>query len=249
MDRTYDVFARSVTLWFNKWGDHDHNGLMFALSENRDRIEEFLNNAAKNQPDEDRIRHIHYELIRPLVLRACVGDTVKINFKNEIQGRHTGIHLVGGGYNVVSSDGAHVGINQNTLAGPGETRHYEWKCEHEGVFVFHDAGNLSGMEDGTNLHGLFGALIVEPLGTEWRDPVTGIYAGEREKGDDARSHQWPGDGLYVDIVPNEARHTPNNEKTKWLDKPVKYPEGKPGSEPLEKRKCFREFVIFFHDEV
>lgn len=105
------------------------------------------------------------------------------------------------------------------------------------------------MEDGTNLHGLFGALIVEPLGTEWRDPVTGIYAGEREKGDDARSHQWPGDGLYVDIVPNEARHTPNNEKTKWLDKPVKYPEGKPGSEPLEKRKCFREFVIFFHDEV
>src|SRR3712207_155582 len=37
-------------------------------------------------------------------------------------------------------------------------RTYTWRCEHEGVFPFHDGGNLSGREEGTNVHGLFGAL-------------------------------------------------------------------------------------------
>jgi hypothetical protein len=53
------------------------------------------------------------------------------------------------------------------------TRTYSWSTSYEGVFTFHDGGNYSGGEDGTNVHGLFGALIVEPEGTIWRDPVSG----------------------------------------------------------------------------
>src|SRR4051794_2250535 len=30
----YDVTALPVTIWFNRDGDHDHNGMMFALTEN-----------------------------------------------------------------------------------------------------------------------------------------------------------------------------------------------------------------------
>src|SRR5215213_6203182 len=30
----YDVTALPVTIWFNRDGDHDHNGLMFALTKN-----------------------------------------------------------------------------------------------------------------------------------------------------------------------------------------------------------------------
>ena len=30
----YDVTALPVTIWFNKDGDHDHNGMMFALTAN-----------------------------------------------------------------------------------------------------------------------------------------------------------------------------------------------------------------------
>ena len=30
----YDVTALQITIWFNKDGDHDHNGMMFALTAN-----------------------------------------------------------------------------------------------------------------------------------------------------------------------------------------------------------------------
>lgn len=182
-------------------------------------------------------------IIRPLVLRARQGERLIVTLTNEIRpkpgkNRDVGIHLVGGGYDVRSDDGSDVGQNPSYLVPYGGSRVYEWHCEHEGVFVFHDGGNYSGDEDGTNVHGLFGALIVEPPGTKWRDPVTG------------RVSHGPGgftqlDGLYLDVMPESFDHA------EPLD-PGPEPEGHTWPEPVAyfnfAAVAHREFVIVFHDE-
>jgi manganese oxidase len=218
----YDVVALSVTIYFNKWGDHDHDGMMFALAQNKPRIDEYLAylESTPKPSDAERTQHRFYPLIRPLVLRARAGDIVEVCFENRIRGREVGMHLVGGPYadGVAASDGAHVGQNPSSLAAFGQKRTYRWRCDNEGVFVFHDAGNLSGMQDGTNLHGLFGALVVEPRGTVWRDPETGAYVGEApvasgSPGEEGPPEPWLGDGLYVDVVPVESREC--SDPTPW----------------------------------
>ncbi|RDV16874.1 hypothetical protein DXT99_01815 [Pontibacter diazotrophicus] len=245
--RKYKVVAMSVPIWFNKWGDHNHNGMLFALKQNEENIKKYKKEAGEKPgvSDEERVKHPYYHLVRPLVLRACVGETVKVKFKNKIKNRSVGIHLLADGYDVTKSDGAAVGNNPSTLHKKGECSiTYTWTCHHEGVYVFHDAGNLSGMEDGTNLHGLFGALVVEPKGTTWRNPVTGKNDREPTTMVDGKTSEmkWYGDGLYVDVIPNEANE---KNKTPWLDIPKKHPED---VNPGVPRKCFREYVIFFHDE-
>ena len=69
--------------------------------------------------------------------------------------------------------------------------------------MFHDMADARSSEDATNIHGLFGAIIVEEPGAKWLDPQTG---------DEMKS------GLMADI----------------------YPPGKP---------AFREYSVFFHDEL
>lgn len=197
----YDVTALPLTIWFNRDGDHDHNGLVFALTQNvpllryiealgkadlPGGIYPVLEPAVVNQaalagvtlPTTPALARQPHPIVRPLVLRARQGECVTVILRNEIRPktgkrRDVGIHLVGDGYDVSSGDGSLVGQNPSSLVPYGSSRIYEWQCRHEGVFPFHDGGNFSGDEDGTNVHGLFGALIIEPPGTKWRDPVTG----------------------------------------------------------------------------
>lgn len=257
----YEITALQMTIYYNVEGDHDHNGLLFALKDNvpileylRARAEsspppnlqelydkakpraEFLQMSLPLSTEDARKPH---QLVRPLVLRGCLGDTVKVELHNDISGRWVGPHLIGPGYDVRSDDGSDVGMNNHSLVGPGGTRTYTWLCKNEGVFPFHDGGNYSGGEDGTNVHGLFGALVVEPKGSVWRDPVTG------RRSNDGGSFQQI-DGLYLDVLPPGKAQGPDITTSgttppthKW-DKPVAYPNfNKVGH---------REFVIFFHDE-
>ncbi len=145
--RHYDVIALQVPIVFNFDGDHDHNGMIFALKANKATLDGIRDNfdAHANEP---------HELVRPLVLRARLGEKVTVCLTNHIEDRYVGMHLIADGYDVTESDGAKVGNNKSSLAAPNETVEYEWHCQHEGVFPFHDAGNLSGGEDGTNVHGL-----------------------------------------------------------------------------------------------
>ena len=187
----YDVVALQMTIYYNREGDHDHNGLLFALKANVP-ILRYINALARQgrrrpgtpaAPDPgalfpaasaraqaigvdlpvtpEQVRRPH-PLVRPLVLRARRGETVTVHLCNDVRDRNVGVHLVGGRYDVKTDDGSQVGANPSSLADFGQTRTYTWFCEDEGVFPFHDAGNYSGGEDGTNVHGLFGALIVEP---------------------------------------------------------------------------------------
>jgi hypothetical protein len=263
----YNVTALPMTIYFNRDGDHDHNGMMYALTKNVPLLRYIETMATADRPGghyppdplgpvQDRADEIGVELpdtpaqarqphplVRPLVLRARVGERITVKLTNEIKHRHVGIHLVAGGYDVREDDGSDVGNNPSSLVPtpPSESHTYTWDCQHEGVFPFHDGGNYSGGEDGTNVHGLFGALIVEPPGATWRDPVT----RRSSHGDTGTGPFKQLDGLYLDVLPagtrpdNVPSSTTNLADHKW-DPPQPYFEFD--------KTSHREFVIFFHDE-
>ena len=268
---TYHVTALQITIYFNKEGDHDHNGLIFALTENvpilkyiralarvglpqkagdhgghDDTPEEWYKQAKEraqkigvslpSNPQEARQPH---PLVRPLVLRARKCDRLQVELHNQIQGRCVGLHLVADGYDVKTDDGSHVGRNASSLVAPDNCRTYTWQCLHEGVFPFHDGGNYSGGEEGTNVHGLFGALAVEPAGAIWRDPVT----GRRSVDQNGNFHEL--DGLYLDILP--PGKTDDSESAQ-SDTTLDNHQWPPPEEYPNFDEAHREFVIFFHDE-
>ena len=100
-NRTYDVVAIQMTIWFNVEGDHDHNGLIYVLRRNLPLVK-YLRELAKAAPDQaelDRLRgpaqaiaaefqvpfpttgadaKKPHEFVRPLVLRAHLGDVVTV---------------------------------------------------------------------------------------------------------------------------------------------------------------------------
>lgn len=80
-------------------------------------------------------------------------------------------HVQGLSYDVNTSDGASVGYNQDSTA--GREICYTWHACHEGVYLFHDIADARSSEDATNIHGLFGAIIVEPPEAVWLDPENG----------------------------------------------------------------------------
>lgn len=246
--RPYDVVAISIPVIFNKHRDHDPDGMMYALESNREILEhqaEMYRNAlaqARGHEHDDGCGcsesddHGHdvdpretfkpHALVRPLVLRVTRGEIVEIKFTNLIKCRHVGMHLIGPGADV-NSDGSKVGRNRSSLAATGDTITFKWTCDHEGVFPFHDMGDPDGDEDGTNAHGLFGALIVEPEGAVWTDSSTG-------EADD--------DGLFVDV---------HQKSVEEIGTPTPF-AGQPGSarppKYPDRRASFREYVVFIHDE-
>lgn len=162
--RVYDIEAISLPIVYNRFGDHDPNGLMYVLKQDSERIQRKareLFDLPTPQP---------YEEVRPLVIRANVGDTVQINFENKLD-RRASIHVQGLPYNVLTSDGANVGFNPDSTT--SRSIRYTWQADKEGVYLFSDMADTRSGEDGTNVHGLFGAIIVEAAGSTWSDPVTG----------------------------------------------------------------------------
>lgn len=192
--RTYDIEAVSLPIVYNKFGDHDPNGLMYVLKKDSKRIQKRareLFSLPTPQP---------YKEVQPLVIRANVGDVVRINFENKLN-RPASIHVQGLCYDVLTSDGTNVGFNPDTTTDSAIS--YIWHADKEGVYLFSDMADTLGNEQGTNVHGLFGAIIVEAAGSDWLDPVTGKPMDS---------------GLFADI----------------------YNPAKP---------AFREYAVFFHDEL
>lgn len=162
--RRYEIEAIEIPIVYNKYGDHDPDGLLYVLKKDAERIR---NGAVENfnleipQP---------YKEVVPLVLRANAGDKVIISFSHSLN-RALSIHVQGLEYDVQTSDGASVGFNRDSTAGRQIT--YTWYAVQEGVYLFHDMADARGSEDGTNIHGLFGAIIVEAPASRWLDPETG----------------------------------------------------------------------------
>lgn len=162
--RNFDIEAISIPIVYNKYGDHDPNGMIYVLKKDSERIQQKAKENFAMDPPQP------YKEVQPLVIRANEGDEIRINFYNKLD-RNTSMHVQGLRYDVLTSDGANVGNNPDTTA--QNFIQYVWYAEKEGVYLFSDMGDPRGSEDGTNVHGLFGAVIVEKPQSTWFDPVTG----------------------------------------------------------------------------
>ena len=164
--RTFDIEAISLPIVYNKYGDHDPNGLMYVLKEDSNRIQEMAKKNFALSPPQP------FEEVQPLVIRANVGDEIHVNLYNKLN-RKVSIHVQGLKYDVLTSDGANVGFNPDSTT--DHLARYTWYAEREGVYLFFDMADTRSSELGTNVHGLFGAIIIEEANSTWLNPVTGEY--------------------------------------------------------------------------
>jgi manganese oxidase len=175
-------------------------------------------------PAFDRVNPLRpVPVVRPLVLRASLGQRVEVRFENQIRDRVVSLHVQGDlSGSVRENDGAAVGRNTPSTVAPGARRLYHWSAAREGVWIINDLADVRGTELGTNVHGLFGAFVVEPAGATWRDPETGeLLTGTAFA-----------DGPYADII------MPGDVVTgDYVDLHL---DGLPHSH--------REFTVFMHDE-
>ena len=178
--RAFEVVAMQTSITYNKDGDHDPYGLVYALAEDEATIR-----AGKNP--------------EPLVLRANEGDCIEVNLHNKltpefqnhrgegdarlpglpinavrVPGLRVSMHAGLLKYDVRGSDGATVGYNRDQTVGPGKQILYRWYADQ---VTPGEVGAVNLLEYGDVLghrhHGLFGGLIIEPKGATWHDQVTG----------------------------------------------------------------------------
>lgn len=162
--RVFNIEAISIPIVYNKYGDNDPNGMMYALAENVDEIKQDAYEKFNMYPPQPSPKVV------PLVIRCHKGDILQINFHNSLSNTRASIHVEGLNYNVLDSDGASVGYNPDTTTNSAIT--YLWFADNEGTYLFSDLADPRSGEF-TNIHGLFGAVIVEAPGSQWFDPVTG----------------------------------------------------------------------------
>lgn len=171
--RKFEVVAMQTDIVYNKAGDHDPFGIVFALAKDEAAIR-----SGKLNPE-------------PLILRANAGDCVEITLHNKLSedfhskavhdypsvpvdaffppSLRISLHPQLLAYDVRGSDGATVGFNPDQTVGPGESITYRWYVEED-----FGACNLWDMADLRNHrhHGAFGILIAEPKGSLYLDHVT-----------------------------------------------------------------------------
>ena len=75
--RVYDIEAISLPIVYKKFGDHDPNGMLYVRKQDSERIQREARKRFELPVPQP------YEEVRPLVIRANVGDTVQINFENK----------------------------------------------------------------------------------------------------------------------------------------------------------------------
>jgi FtsP/CotA-like multicopper oxidase with cupredoxin domain len=190
---TFNISAINVNMPLNRYGTHDPNGFMYVLNSQISavRAEEASQQVSSGLQGGDAIQ--------PLVIRAHEGDCVTVNLTNAttfgVQAQDTtagalvqtpaqniawnvaGLPAVNSAADV-SSD---VGKNADNTAAPGKTVSYTVYMDPalgEGAHVFHSTGDYRQ----TQGHGLFGALIAEPKGSQFLDPHT---LGAEQSGWDA----------------------------------------------------------------
>ncbi len=134
----------------------------------------------------------------PLTLRVNIGDCVKVNLKNKMKEGKASFSAIGLAFDPKDSMGANVGNNQGdqTIA-PGAERTYTYYADPfngETTSLVWDWGNV--MTNPRN--GLFGAVVVGPKGSKYRDPKTGA--------DLTNKNAWAADVIIDRSVPgNEMR--------------------------------------------
>ncbi|HJU05229.1 MAG TPA: multicopper oxidase domain-containing protein [Nitrospiraceae bacterium] len=134
----------------------------------------------------------------PLTIRANVGDCIKVNLKNKMKESRASFSAITLAFDPKDSLGANVGKNSgDQTIGPGENRTYTYYADPflgEISSLVWDWGNV--MTNPRN--GLFGAVIIGPKGSKYRDPKTGA--------DVTNKNSWVADVIVDRTIPgNETR--------------------------------------------
>lgn len=177
--KEYSVHAIDVTMTLNRWGDHVENAFMYALEANIPAIRAFEDALAQDREVDEalgvtRVSHgLRQDPIQPLVLRANLGECLRVHFTNDLQdGEPASMHILGLPHTVNNASSA-VGMNPDTFAARGQTVTYEIPIpddvEAERSYYFHDHGAGRRRQN----MGLFGAIVAEPRGATYLDVETG----------------------------------------------------------------------------
>jgi hypothetical protein len=194
---------------YNAAGEHDPDGIVYVAQEvnvspGPGKTEEDVVGVTDGPvtiDDAERVRSGELNP-EPLFIRANVGDCVTVKLRNEldtvdlVEARpfDASIHPHYVGYDVLASDSLPNGFNyyQGTeptkFTDPEQGNVSRWYADEEGTIYFHD--HIFAIKQG--IHGMFCGLLVEPQGSQWRDP----YSGERVFS-----------GAKADIVPPESAET------------------------------------------
>jgi hypothetical protein len=116
----------------------------------------------------------------PLVIRADAGDCLRVTLHNDLPvdnwtwtwgkgSTRAGFNIGNVIYDPLQSYGAAIGYDPDTTVAPGSSRLYSYYVDRElGTNLILNMGNESSWRGGA-----YGALIAEPAGSTWTDPVTG----------------------------------------------------------------------------
>ncbi len=176
---TADVVALDQEIVYNRLGVVNPYGMMYALRNDVIDKSSGLSEAEGGTLSPGNVTLRPDKRPRPLTLRANAGDCLEISFQNLLSptalpgqpaDRNAGIHVNGmqvvGG---IESDGSFVGRNPSSLVAPGESTVYTLFAEYENTYLLYNMGATVGAEAGGGSigHGFFGAVNVEPFGTDW----------------------------------------------------------------------------------
>ncbi len=172
--KNFNVSAIDVTIWLNRFGDHDPDAHMYVL----DSMIPAVRAQEAAGPSSLSIG-LRDDPIQPLAIRANMGDCVVINFTNNASAAigstnsSYGMHIDGLAFQTDSSGDA-IGNNPSSAVAPGDTVTYTYWIPNdptlEGAHYIHPGpGNRQAVA-----HGLFGTLNVEPPGSVYRNPTTGL---------------------------------------------------------------------------
>ena len=207
--RAYRVAAINVEITLNRFLDYDPEGRMYVLEEElaRARKEEAQNRSARADQAEPAVTiGLQDDAIQPLTIRVNQGECFQLALRNAMDnGESVSLHLHGSGLHLGGSGAPAIATNPDAVVGTGETVTYQWMVnedEPEGSHYFHSHGNTRQQTS----HGLFGALIVEPKGSVYIDPLGGgeVTSGWAAVIQDPSGADFREFAIYYHEIGNEA---------------------------------------------
>ncbi len=172
--KQYDVSMINAEITLNQWLDY-YPGYMYVLTENIEKVraEEARNKAAREKEGFDPgavSTGLQTDYLQPLVIRANQGDCLKITLRNQMDSESGSLHINGGSMIISATGKAATTTNQDSIVAPGKNVELEWYIHprtQEGVRRFHSYSHAREL----TVMGLFGALVVEPQGSRYLDPL------------------------------------------------------------------------------
>ena len=265
-----DIVAFDQVFFYNRLGAFNPGGMIYALRRDIVPIESSGGLIAGN------VQLRRDKRPRPIVLRMHVDGCLNIKFQNLLQQQpidgqpHTrtasahvdGLQLV----ESILDDGSKVGKNQSSLVGPGGSITYTYHAKREGSHLLYSTAATTGGEGngGSLPMGLFGAVVVEPKGSEWyRSQLTEEEMQMAKTGTTAgghpilnynavypAGHKFAGRPIIRMTQGNQIVHTDLNAVITGPNR-GRFPEGiyPPVAVEPDREQPFREFTTIYHDEI